>query len=251
MDSISSLYDGNHKKCSELQKRLQQYKEIEDICLKATAVLGNFDKLNIDTSILDTCNVFKYWMFDLLFNGFIVKKGYKDYSEDIFNEIFNFWNDFKGSDKCQFTFDSIFQLVFEKLKTLYEYSLDYANLSYNVYQSNEGCSVAYNNYIIKGVQIYEEIKHDCGSSNNKPYCELLKIIRQKNNNSDLLPLKSCKIKSAMPENREQERILSYVDGDPVTQAKDELTEHSTSGSVMAAISILLGILLISFIIYKV
>ncbi|SBT55446.1 PIR Superfamily Protein [Plasmodium ovale wallikeri] len=214
-----------YKKCDSLANSFRKYNDIDDFCMDIRGNLKNFHSLKIDSTFKDyTCQFLNIWIHYHLSAKKI------EYS-DVFTYINSYFLEFYDStNQCTYNFYSVPEVDFEKLKTLFDYALDYSYINY--YVNQYPCTKANEEYINKRRSIYEQFNRECISSNTKIYCNPLKsLISAHYKNDKLLDLK-CKTVIDSSSSRDQGHLdgSSFQTGElgsePLGQGRD-----STFGNV--------------------
>ncbi|SBT83348.1 PIR protein [Plasmodium ovale] len=192
-----------YNKCDSLANSFRKYKDIDDFCMDIRGNLKNFHLLKIDSTFEDyKCQFLNIWIHYHLSAKKIEYTDVLTYINRYFLEFYD------NTNKCTYDFYSVPEVDFEKLKTLFDYALDYSYINY--YVNQYPCTKANEEYINKRRSIYEEFNRECISSNTKIYCNPLKsLIYAHYKNDKLLDLKCKTVMDSSSSSRDQ----GHLDGD--------------------------------------
>ncbi|SBT55141.1 PIR Superfamily Protein [Plasmodium ovale wallikeri] len=264
---------GDKEKCNDLDRELKQHHGVYEFCFSLIGNLKKFDELP-SLNLFDKyrCRYFNIWVYEKL------KKLFPDIKDPkcttMQTKIMSFWDSYKKDKKCNWDFPSyiINNDQYDKMKDLYDYALNYEMLKLDIENYNYPCTHEISNYIEKSIQLYNEMKEECGvTEEHKKYCVALNEIKDIYGNEQLTKLKCTKVLSSEEANTEIETMLKrQVDGvefREVTthdsmQVTDEhsrdtdlvsqqvTTSFSDSTNHMTVALPLVGTLLTFFVLYK-
>ncbi|SBT33147.1 PIR Superfamily Protein [Plasmodium ovale wallikeri] len=154
------------------------------------------------------------------------------------------------------------------LKKIYDYSENYSIIEKKVRENSE-CTKEYIQYIKESIEKYDEAKSLCEEQKEKPFCKIFDSIREKYENDKLSKLKydNCKIKENSDAlQADQLRKAQRGDrgpgdtgrgdfflgrGDQIDSESEGNTLSNPDSSVPSAVIFpLLGVFLVSFVLYK-
>ncbi|SBT74048.1 PIR protein [Plasmodium ovale] len=195
---------GNTVFCTRIKNELNDYVGIQDLCMAVTGILTDFNKSRITPLFEDEeCRVFNYWMYHHLYNKLIERNDSRSVPLFIV-KFLESRKEYTKDDKCTIDVSLNPKDYFIKTQMLHDYALDYKTIKNKVESTGAECSKSYNDYIVKHSENYNEVKEQCRTNENLPYCTLLKKIRE-----HLLPLRAC---------RQKDPTLSTAHGEVMPQS---------------------------------
>ncbi|SBS90154.1 PIR protein [Plasmodium ovale] len=259
-------FAGNPEACALLRNKFPNKNEIYDFCLSLRGNLDYFSNLRpLNLFKDDNCQYLNCWINDRLLSlGFNVGGN----SANIIIEILRYFTFFEVDKTCKYEFSHIEKKQYEKMKTLYDYVLDFSNIQW--YANKYGCSTENEQYINERRRVYEEVIEDCKKPQKETYCIVLKHLQEAYRNNELLNFRCTKFKDHSSRDTGRSRMLQSGQNDGSgefhgalgsendhqrvhSSASVEETEESSlpsSTTPMAVLFPFLGSSLILFILYR-
>ncbi|SBT01981.1 PIR Superfamily Protein [Plasmodium ovale curtisi] len=257
---MKHLGKGDYKKCDELyMKKGDDFDPLHILCLRLIGNLEKYDDLTfLDVFPKSTCKYFNLWMYEHFSSIYSNLKGAE--ATSTIQKIISIWNSYKLKDECTKDFISFIGYTnYKKMKELYDYVLNYKYLLLGTDKDNLKCTTEENAYIKDSISLYEEVKQDCRTDREeKQYCVVIDDIDQVYSKGELSTLNCHEIKdtlSNLSQETESEtdfEVNSLRAQEPVPGIGGigSDTTYASSDNVVAGIFPVLGIPLISFILYK-
>lgn len=260
-------FAGNPEACALLRNKFPNKNGIYDFCLSLRGNLDYFSNLRpLNLFKDDNCQYLNCWINNRLLSlGFNVGGN----SANIIIEILRYFTFFEVDKTCKYEFSHIEKKQYEKMKTLYDYVLDFSNIQW--YANKYGCSTENEQYINERRRVYEEVIEDCKKPQKETYCIVLKHLQEAYRNNELLNFRCTKFKDHSSRDTGRSRMLQSGQNDGSgefhgalgsennhqrvhSSASVEETEESSlpsSTTPMAVLFPFLGSSLILFILYRV
>ncbi|SBS91669.1 PIR Superfamily Protein [Plasmodium ovale curtisi] len=254
------LGKGDSKKCDEMyMKKGDDFDSLHILCLRLIGNLEKYDDLTfLDVFPKSTCKYFNLWIYEHL-SSIYTNMNETDASSTI-QKIIPIWTKFNLKDNCTMEFISFIGYPqYKKMKELYDYALNYKYLLLGTDKDKLKCTTEENAYIKDSISLYEEVKQDCSTNRSeKKYCVVLDDIHKKYPNGELSTLQCHEIKDSLsnpsietePEMDFEMKSLRVQDSVPGIDGIQSASTSASSDNVVAGIFPVLGIPLISFILYK-
>ncbi|SBT55189.1 PIR Superfamily Protein [Plasmodium ovale wallikeri] len=251
---------GDVTKCDEFYK-----KEGDDVnplhifCLKLIGNLQNYEHLEfLHVFPKSTCKYLNLWVYEYL------TRIYRDMSgaeaRSTITKIIPIWTKFNLKDDCKLEFISFIGYDnYENMKKLYDYVLNYKY--FQLYSINKSvvCTTEEDQYIKDAITLYEKVKEDCRTDREeKKYCVVLDDIDQVYPNGQLSTLECHEIKDSLSDPNVETESEPHLAGNslrgqdhaPGIDGIESASTNASSDNVVAGIFPVLGIPLISFVLYK-
>ncbi|GAW84506.1 variable surface protein [Plasmodium gonderi] len=195
-----------HDEETKIREKLKIFKSIDGILQKLLDILCYMPYFStISNSTEEYCNFFYYWFGNMIAN---IKH------EEEFNKIINIFYDgltiVGASNKCVNHFISNSIDDFKKLKSVYDYSINYSSIKQKLTDKKISCSQELKELVKDAEYIYDEMYRECITGNKKNYCNSFKkIFPNYPNGNKLHPLK-CDLSKAIPSSRSMEYSPSII-----------------------------------------
>ncbi|SBS82038.1 PIR protein [Plasmodium ovale] len=174
---IQFIDQGNHEECYGLERELENDNDAYVLCMKVTGNLNNFNNIKFFDSLNDyRCKYLNFWIHEIL------NKYKGKHSGTLKFRILKFFEKFNAKDsKCPSEFtDYVITDDYKKMKSFYDYALNYQILQFDYEQSDKPCTKRIDNYIRTIINLYNQVKQECTRTANstKKYCIALEDIKK-------------------------------------------------------------------------
>ncbi|SBT56260.1 PIR Superfamily Protein [Plasmodium ovale wallikeri] len=174
---IQFIDQGNHEECYSLERELENDNDAYVLCMKVTGNLNNFNNIKFFDSLNDyRCKYLNFWTHETL------NKYKGKHTGTLKSRVLNFFKNFNGKDsKCHSEFiDYVITDDYKKMKSFYDYALNYQMLQFDHEKSEKPCTKRIDNYIRTIIKLYNQVKQECTrtDTSSKKYCIALEDIKQ-------------------------------------------------------------------------
>ncbi|SBT73468.1 Plasmodium vivax Vir protein, putative [Plasmodium ovale] len=241
------LGKGDSKKCDELYiKKGDDFDPLHILCLRLIGNLEKYDDLTfLDVFPKSTCKYLNLWIYEHL-SSIYSNMNEADASSTI-QKIIPIWTKFNSKNNCPMEFISFigYSQYYKKMKELYDYALNYKYLLLGIDKDKLKCTTEENAYIEESITLYDEVKRDCSTNRSeKDYCVVIDDIHEAYSKGELSTLKCHEIKESLSDLSEETDFVPGIGG------IGSASTQSSSDNVVVGIFPVLGIPLISFVLYK-
>ncbi|GAW82036.1 variable surface protein [Plasmodium gonderi] len=247
--------DGESNKCNFKNSTLNDDLYFFSFC---ASLIGNLKNLNNMTFLMlfdnSRCVYLDLWIYDRLNNGDIkYSKDSPEYQliKEKVQELIKHYSTIKT---CEFNFDTMNNIQFQKTKMLCDYPLIHNQIQFYLKKHIEKYTPEDDKYIKDILQLYNEVKAECETRDQK-YCNMLNNIEKKYSFDLLKQLEEIKLDNPKTHSNLEGRELrpQAMPGEDKSMG-DAATTDTIQGprvwKAMLTVYVFVGISMIFFLIYK-